>query len=226
VGDPLKKTKFDAVIFDWDGTLAATKNVIVSSFQSVLKELGCSVSNEPIERRIGIGAGNTFRELLSLCGMPFSDEMIRDLVDRKVNAELELSDSVRLFDGATELLSAVQGKKKTALATMNNRRIIDRMLNERNLTRFFSVVVTADEVVNAKPNPEIFLDCASKLESEPRRCVVVEDSLFGVKAAKNAEMKCIAVATGVYTKKELEAEKPDLIANSLKENTVLKFIMS
>lgn len=222
----MKKAKFDAVIFDWDGTLADTRSVIVSSFQSVLKELGCSVSNEPIERCIGIGASNTFREILSLCGMPSDEEMIKDLVDRKINAELELSDSVHLFDGAEELLSAVQGKKKAALATMNNRRIIDRMLSEKNLSGFFNVAVTADEVTHAKPDPEIFLACATRLKCEPRRCVVVEDSLFGVRATRRAEMKCVAVATGVYTKKELETEKPDLTADSLKEKTILKFILS
>ncbi len=222
----MKKPKLDAAIFDWDGTLADTRSVIVSSFQTVLKELGCSVSNEPIERRIGIGAGNTFKEILSLCGMASTDEMITQLINKKIDAELLLSDSVRLFDGAEELLNGVQGKKKTALATMNNRRVMDRMLNERNLTRFFNVVVTAEEVAHAKPDPEIFLTCATKLECEPRRCVVIEDSLFGVRAAKKAEMKCIAVATGVYTKKELEAEKPDSVVDSLKEKSILKSILS
>ena len=223
--DPVKKTKFDAVIFDWDGTLADTRSAIVSSFQSVLKELGCSVSNELIERRIGIGAANTFREILGLCGMPSRDRMIKDLVERKINAELELSDSIHLFEGAEELLNAVKGKK-TALATMSNRRIIERMLNERNLAKFFNVVVTSDEVVHAKPDPEIFLACATKLECEPRRCVVIEDSMFGVKAAKKADMTCIAVASGVYTKKELEAEKPEQIVDSLREKSILRLILS
>lgn len=222
----MKKARFDAVIFDWDGTLADTRSVMVSSFQKVLKELGCSVSNEPIERRIGIGARNTFKEILSLCGMPSNEELVKDLVDRKIEAELALSDSVRLFDGAEEVLTGVQGRKKTALATMNDRRIIDRMLTEKNLNGFFNVVVTADDVKRAKPDPEIFLACAAKLGCEPRRCVVLEDSLFGLKAAKAAEMGCVAVATGVYTRKELEAEKPDLTVASLTEKTVLRFLLS
>ncbi len=222
----MKKAKFDAVIFDWDGTLADTRNAIVSSFQMVLKELGCGVSNEPIERRIGIGAANTFREILSLCGMAFTDEMIRELVDRKIRAELSLSGTVHLFDGAVELLISVHGRKKTALATMNDRTIIERTLHERNLVGFFDIVVTANEVSHAKPDPEIFLTCAKKLECEPQRCVVLEDSLFGVRAAKQAGMKCIAVGTGVYAKNELETEKPDKFVSSLKETSIAKFVLS
>ena len=55
---------FEAVIFDWDGTLADTRQVIVISFQKALSEINCKVSDEYIERRIGIGAADTFRDIL------------------------------------------------------------------------------------------------------------------------------------------------------------------
>ena len=58
-----------------------------------------------------------------------------------------------------------------------------------------------------------------------KRCVVVEDSLFGVQAAKAANMGCIAVTTGVYSKQELEGEKPDLIVKTLKDLQILRFIL-
>src|SRR4030065_2530807 len=94
------------------------------------------------------------------------------------------------------------------------------------MQRYFQTVVTADEVFHPKPDPEIFLLCAAKLGSRPKNCTVVEDSIFGVQAAKNAGMRCIAVPSGAYTKKELEETKPDLIVNSIKEKEqILKFIL-
>jgi beta-phosphoglucomutase len=74
-----------------------------------------------------------------------------------------------------------------------------------------------DEVQHVKPDPEIFLKCAVKLGCSAAKCVVVEDSIFGVKAAKAAKMGCIAVLTGVYSGEELEKAGPDLIVNSLME---------
>jgi beta-phosphoglucomutase-like phosphatase (HAD superfamily) len=99
------------------------------------------------------------------------------------------------------------------------------MLNACGLSRFFDISLTADEVSKPKPEPEIFLRCASKLGLDPSVIVVIEDSVFGVRAAKLAHMNCIAVLSGVSKKKELELENPDLIISSIKEKEeILKFI--
>ena len=100
---------------------------------------------------------------------------------------------------------------------MNSQSVIMHMVKEMNLEKYFQVILTAEFVTKSKPNPEIFLKTAFQLNSSPNRCVVLEDSIFGVKAAKAAEMGCIAVTTGVYSKVELEAEKPDLIVKTLKD---------
>ena len=101
------------------------------------------------------------------------------------------------------------------------------MLNGCGLKDFFDVVLSADEVTEPKPDPEIFLKCASKLRLKPAIIVVVEDSTFGVRAAKAANMNCIAVISGVSNRNELELEKPDLIIGSVKEKEkILKFVLS
>jgi len=136
-----------------------------------------------------------------------------------------MSDNVKLFDGSLDLLEHLQGKVKLGLASMNDRKVINNLLKMTNMQRFFAVTLTAGDISNPKPNPEIFLKCAHKLRSSPERCVVVEDSIFGVKAAKTAKMDCIAVLTGVYSREELKKAKPDLIVDSLKEKSeILNFI--
>ncbi len=216
---------FEAVIFDWDGTLADTRQVIVIAFQQTLREINCTVSNEYIERRIGIGAADTFRELLRSAKMQFDEELIKRLVERKSQLEIELTDQVKLFLGARELLEALHGKVKLGLASMNNRSVIIHLLKAKEIENCFDAVLTAESISHSKPNPEIFLKTASKLCANPEKCVVIEDSIFGVKAAKAANMSCIAVVTGVYSKVELEKEKPNLTVETLKDKQIIPFIL-
>jgi beta-phosphoglucomutase-like phosphatase (HAD superfamily) len=108
---------------------------------------------------------------------------------------------------------------------MNNYSVISHLLKAKDLEKYFSVVLTADSISHSKPNPEIFLKTANKLEAKPECCVVVEDSLFGVKAAKSAKMGCVAVLTGVYSRQELELEKPDLIVQTLEDKRVATYIL-
>lgn len=216
---------FKAVIFDWDGTLADTKKAVVGSFRKVLGEVGCIVNDGFIERRIGTGTRKTLEDALKNRNITFDDETLEKLVRKKVRLQKELFEIVNLFEGATELLDALYGRIRIALATMSSKKVIDKLLFEKGIEKYFDVVVTADEVHKPKPDPEIFLASAMKLNVDPEDCVTVEDSIFGVKAAKEAGMKCIAIPSGAYTKEELENENPDLLVNSIIEKEkILHFV--
>lgn len=210
---------FDAVVFDWDGTLADSREVVVASFQKALSGINCKIGDKFIEQCIGIGSAETFREILRFCKKSFDETLITNLVEIKIRNEIEMSSSIYLFDGALQLLQSLHGKIKIGLASMNDRLVIDHLLKIMNMKKFFNAVVTAADVAKSKPNPEIFLKCASKLNSKPEKCVVLEDSIFGVEAAKKAKMTCIAVLTGAYPIKMLEKANPDLIVNSLTQKT-------
>jgi len=216
---------FEAAIFDWDGTLGDTRKVIVVSFQKALGEINVKVSDEYIERRIGIGAAETFRDILQSAQTTYDEKTVQRLVERKSELEIELTNQVALFPGARQLLETLLGKIKMGLASMNNYSVISHLLKAKDLEKYFSIVLTADSISHSKPNPEIFLKTANKLGAKPECCVVVEDSLFGVKAAKSAKMGCVAVLTGVYSKKELEKEKPDLIVQTLEDKRVAAYIL-
>jgi len=217
---------FDLVIFDWDGTLADTRKVIVLSFQKVLSKIGCKVSNEFLEKRIGIGAKNMFKEALEIAGIQYDERMIDKLLEEKIRIHLALTPKIRLFDGALNLLEVLKPSVKMALATMSNRKVIEKTLREKRILDYFDFMITADEVENPKPDPEAFLKCAEAMRCKPERCVVVEDSIFGVIAARRAGMKCIAIPSGFYSKSDLEKERPDLIVDSIKEkDKILTYIL-
>jgi HAD superfamily hydrolase (TIGR01509 family) len=214
-----------AVIFDWDGTLADTKRAVVQSFKNALEEAGCMVSDEFIERRIGIGTKKTIIEAFRECQMRLDVSTLEKLAKEKIRIQAELTGIVSLFDGVTELLEELHGRIKIALATMSSRKVVGKLLPEKRIEGYFDVVVSADEIFSPKPDPEVFLISAAKLGVKPEDCVVVEDSVFGVRAAKAAEMRCIAVSSGAYSREELQEENPDLLINSLVEKErILHFI--
>lgn len=217
---------FEAVIFDWDGTLADTRKEIVISFQKALKEINLEVPTEYVERRIGIGASETFREILHAANRRVDEKIVKQLVERKIKVQIELASEVELFEGARELLEALRGKVKVGLASMNSRAVVMHLLQNNGIANCFDTVLTVEAVSHSKPDPEIFLKTAEQLNAKPPRCVVFEDSIFGVKAAKAANMCCIAVTTGVYFKQELEQENPDVIVKTLKDPQILHFILS
>jgi beta-phosphoglucomutase len=217
---------FDAVLFDWDGTLADTRKTIVVSFQKALKEINLEVPTQYIERRIGIGASETFREILGAANRRVDEKVVKQLVERKSKVQIELAREVALFGGTRELLEALHGKVKVGLASMNNRAVVMHILQINGIADCFDTVLTVEAVSHSKPDPEIFLKSAEQLKAKPQDCVVVEDSIFGVKAAKTGGMSCIAVTTGVYSMQELEKENPDLIVDSLESKKVLKYILA
>ncbi len=213
-----------AAIFDWDGTLADTRRAIVLSFQQVLSEINLEVPVVSIERRIGIGAADTFREILKAAKRPVDEQVVKQLVERKSQLQCQRAKEVALFEGSKELLESLHCKVKVGLASMNSRQVVMHLLTLNKLVDCFDVVLTVETVSHSKPDPEIFLKTAKRLDVKVEACVVFEDSIFGVKAAKAAGMRCIAVTTGAYKANELQAESPDLVIKNLSEPTILPFI--
>ncbi len=215
----------EAAIFDWDGTLADTRQAIVLSFQRALKEINLTVPVSSIERRIGIGAADTFREILQAANRRVDDNIVKQLVERKSQVQIQHAEEVSLFEGSREFLDALHGKVKLGLASMNSRPVVMHLLKLNKLVDCFDKILTVEAVSHSKPDPEIFLLTAKQLNVTPQRCVVFEDSIFGVKAAKAAGMHCIAVTTGVYKAEELQTERPDLVVKSLSDPKILQLIM-
>ena len=122
---------FEAAIFDWDGTLADTRQVVVASFQKALSNVHCEISDEFIERRIGIGSAETFREILWSSKMHFDETLIKRLVEKKIQNEIEMSSNVKLFDGSLDLLESLRlvERKEHIAWIMNRYRAIQNLIH-------------------------------------------------------------------------------------------------
>ncbi len=183
-----------AFIFDMDGTLVDNMFFHTEAWGKMLSENGIEMNAHDFLVKT---AGKTNREILPTVFGDISDERIDELGHRKESLYQELFLPVRkTVDGVIEFLEeakelGVKMAVSTAAPVMNVEFILDGL----DLRKYFAAVVTAADVTEGKPNPEIFLKSAEKLNVEAQNCLVFEDAIGGFEAAHRAGMKSIGIAT-------------------------------
>jgi len=183
-----------AVIFDMDGVLTDSEPLINAAAIAMFKEKGLSVWPEDFLPFVGTGEDRYIGGVAESHGFPL------DLVDAKRRTyEIYLAlvpERLNAFPGAQELvLAARRAGLRVAVASSADRIKIEANLQKIGLPfEMWDVVIAGEDVKNKKPAPDIFLIAAFRLELKPAQCVVVEDAVNGVQAAKAAGMRCVAVA--------------------------------
>ena len=198
------------VLWDMDGVLVDTVEYHFQAWAEVLDRYGKHLSREEFAPAIGKNNDETLRKLLS------SWESIERHEDLFMEKELAFRKSIRgrarLLPGVAKWLSRLQDMGiRQAIASSAPMGNIDVILEELQITDYFLAINSGDGLPS-KPHPAVFLEAARSIEVEPRNCVVIEDSRVGVKAAKRAEMRCIAVTTS-YPAEDLD--EADIVVGSL-----------
>jgi HAD superfamily hydrolase (TIGR01509 family) len=183
---------FDAVVFDCDGTLVDS---MPAHFEAWCEAL------------VLHGAGGIFKEdvVFALGGRPTMDIVV-ELNDEyglkldpaavafaKREAFLKRLNLVTLIEEVAAFAENLRGKVPMAIATGGSRMVIEKTLKIVGVSDWFDEVVTADDVGEGKPSPEIFLKAASLLGADPTRCLALEDAPSGILAAQRAGMQVIAI---------------------------------
>jgi len=212
-----ERTAIHAVIFDMDGVLTDSEPLINAAAISMFKQQGLVVQSEDFLPFVGTG------EDRYIGGVAEKYNFQLDLPSAKARTYeiyLELVPKhLRTFPGARELVrSCRQAALRVAVASSADRVKIDANLRQIGLPpESWDVLVWGEEVRNKKPAPDIFLSAAAKLKLTPSQCVVVEDAVNGVEAAKAAGMRCVAVA---QTFSGDRLRKADLVRRNLLEVSV------
>jgi len=189
-----KTTTIRAVIFDMDGVLTDSEPLINAAAIAMFKEKGLSVQPEDFLPFVGTGEDRYIGGVAEKYNFPLDLPAAKA---RTYEIYLELvPKQLRAFPGAVELVrDCREAGLYVAVASSADRVKIEANLRQIGLPlESWDATVTGEEVVNKKPAPDIFLTAAAKLGLLPSECVVVEDAINGVEAAKAAGMCCIAVA--------------------------------
>lgn len=193
-----------AFVFDMDGTLADTVYAHVLSWQRALSEHGIEVPAWRVHRRIGISGGLLMQGFAEEAGVALDDDLRRRLEDAHTRHLDALRGEPRLLPGARELLEELSRRGcPWAIATSSRPAAAERTIAALGLPRG-AVVVTRAEVERAKPEPDLFVAAADRLEVPREECFAVGDSVWDMIAARRARMAGVGLLTGGYCREELE----------------------
>ena len=206
-----------AVIFDMDGVLTDSEPLICAAAVAMFKEKGIVVRPDDFRPFVGTGENRYIGGVAEKYGFPLD---ILSAKKRTYEIYLDLvPEHLQAFPGVQSLVrSCRETGLKIALASSADAIKIDANLRKIGLPpEQWNAIVTGEDVERRKPEPDIFLYAAQKLAILPSRCVVVEDAVNGIQAAKAAGMRCVAVAQTFPAEQLMEA---DLVCKSVAELTL------
>jgi beta-phosphoglucomutase len=211
-----------AVIFDFNGIIVDDEPIHFELFQRVLKEENINLTEaDYYARYLGFDDRGAFTTAYREHGRALSDSKLAQLIERKaVYYREEIKSKIRVFPGIQTLVPTLAKKLPLAIASGALRHEIEIILSSIGLLANFRAIVSAEDVTRGKPEPEIFLKALAQLNAalssdhpiSPAECLVIEDSKEGIRGARHAGMKCLAV-TNSHPAELLD--EADSIINSL-----------
>jgi HAD superfamily hydrolase (TIGR01509 family) len=186
----------DAVIFDLDGVLLDSEQRWNEVKEALVRDAGGTWRDDAPVAMMGMSSPEWAAYLRDDLHVPMDVDAISREVVRRM--EESYARELPLLPGAEAAVRALAERWPLGLASSSNREIIDRFLELSGLGDAFAVTVSSEEVARGKPAPDVYLETARRLGAEPSRCVAVEDSSNGLRAAAAAGMPVIAVPNPHY----------------------------
>jgi beta-phosphoglucomutase len=190
-----KLTSFDAVIFDMDGVLVNSEPFYVEVEQANFRQLELEISEEEHQTYQGTATDRMWQLIKERHGVQHPVEDLVKMTNNLVTPYFNSLEKIEPMPGVEFLIKKLKEEGiPLALASSSYSDVIEIILQKTGLKKYFDVVVDGQMAGVSKPDPDIFLLTAKKLGVPPEKCVVIEDSTNGIKAAKSAGMYCIAFA--------------------------------
>jgi len=208
-----KKLKAKGVLLDLDGTIVDSKEAYIEAVKTALAAVGKKFVDASIVTEIP----KRLEQNLPINNVVKGID-VQKFLETYLKAYYQATTTkTKPLPKISDTLKKLSEKAKLALITMRHvpkEKVVEE-LERLGLAKYFQCVVTALETHEPKPSPEVLIKCAKQLGIQTCECVVVGDSVADIKAGKKAGAKTVAVLSGIFSHKELEREKPDLILKNV-----------
>ena len=212
-----------AVIFDFDGVIADTEPLHFEGLRRTLADIGITLTEaDYYANYLGFDDQGCILEALRVNQRPATGPLVQDLMHKKAAAYVaSINDHLVIFPGVREFVEEAAAAYPIAIASGALRPEIELILDQAGIRKAFRHITSAEDVTRGKPDPQPFLHALASLNRHsptstisPESCLAIEDSLPGIRAAKSAGMKVLAVAN-THTVQDLR--EAHAIAQSLSE---------
>ena len=208
-------SRVEAVVFDLDGVIVDSEHVWDEVREELARERGGRWHERAQTDMMGMSSREWSRYMHDVIGLAESpaeidQEVVRRMLDR-------YAARLPLIDGAVDAVARLAGSFRLALASSSNRPVIDAVLDVSGLAPLFEATVSSEEVARGKPAPDVFLDAARRLDVPPERCAAVEDSGNGIRAARAAGMRVLAIPNLRYPPPDDALALADAVLGSIDE---------
>lgn len=186
-----------ACIFDLDGVIVDTAHYHFLAWRRLANELGLGLTEKDNEKLKGVSRMQSLQVILDMGKIEISKDRKEALADRKNQWFVEYVEAMKpdeIFPGVKSLIQGIR-KKGIKVALASSSKNAPRVIELLGIGNLFDVVVDGSMIIDTKPDPEIFLLTAQKLNIPAKDCVVFEDAEAGVEAATRAGMKCVGVGS-------------------------------
>ncbi|MFC2040915.1 HAD family hydrolase [Chloroflexota bacterium] len=205
-----------AVIWDMDGVIIDTAPYHLKAWREVFRKSGVNFTEEQFRQGFGQRNDTIIRSVLGEKVSQYEIDSIS--AEKEENFRLEIRQNIKPLAGVIELMKSLAERRfKMALASSAPIENIQLLIHGLGIDKYFQSIISGEDVTEGKPSPQVFLLAAEKLGVKPWRCVVIEDAVAGVTAARRAGMHCVAVTN---THPEASLSGADLVVGSLEAVTV------
>jgi beta-phosphoglucomutase len=201
-----------ALIFDMDGVLIDSMPFHAAAWKKAFLDLGMEIQDEEIYAIEGSNPKNGLAMLLrNATGKTenFNVEALTSIYRQEFKKIFEL----KAFEGIKECLELLKMKFRLSVVSGSDHVIVHSIINHL-FAGIFEIVITGDDVINPKPCPDPFLKAVETLNVQPEECIIIENAILGVEAAKRAEIYCVAVPTYLEAS---QLSRADLVVNNHKK---------
>jgi HAD superfamily hydrolase (TIGR01509 family) len=205
----------EAVIFDLDGVLLDSEQVWDEAREELAKERGGRWHENAQRDMMGMSSLEWSRYMHDVIGLPEPPEEIsREVVRRLASLYRE---HLPVLPGAREAVERLAMRWPLGLASSSNRELIDLVLELMGVAHLFRATVSSEEVPRGKPAPDVYLEAARRLGVDPAHTAAIEDSENGIRAAKTAGMRVLAIPNEHFPPAEEALAQADVVLQSLAE---------